>query len=179
MTPHPPHPIGSAAKPDRLARLMSLEGPTAAAWSTRDLRIMVRHQFEAPLLLDMAASDDTDADLLDQLDEPLENWQTLCLADLLRHERPPVALLELVKRFAKRSLGEDAADEAALPREVAAAIYYLSIATALSRSGRTISHLSRNQLRQGLHWLLAQPWLDEPAGELTREAAAALERSDR
>ena len=79
-------------------------------------------------------------------------------ADLFHHPAPPIELLELVKDFAKANLDHP---ESGLPGEIAAALYYTSIAAALVRLDARISQLPDADLQRGLRWTMEQAWLDE------------------
>jgi hypothetical protein len=91
-------------------------------------------------------------------------------ADLFQHPAPLVELLELVKDFAKANLDHP---ESGLPGEIAAALYYASIAAALVQLDARISQLPDADLQRGLNWTREQAWLDEPTKEL---ASRALEK---
>jgi hypothetical protein len=92
-------------------------------------------------------------------------------AELLRQPRPAVGLLEVVKEFAKANADNP---QSGLPREVAAVLYYACIGAALVRLGSRISKLSDEELRRGLSWAAAQPWVDEETGRLLGEALAQV-----
>jgi hypothetical protein len=100
----------------------------------------------------------------------LSQAQSLILssfADLFHHPAPPAELLELVKDFAKSNMDHP---ESCLPSEIAAVLYYTSIATALVRLGSLITHLSDADLRRGLLWAQGQAWLDEETRALLGQA---------
>lgn len=117
------------------------------------------------------------AGLAPQLGEKLADLRTpdgqpvATFGDLLRHPAPPVALLKLVKEFAKmsRRLGRRQ-----LPPEVASMLYYLSIGIALFRCGHRLTLLSDPELREGFRWASAQPWADEATRDLLCRADACI-----
>jgi hypothetical protein len=76
-------------------------------------------------------------------------------------------LLTLAKDFAKANMDHP---ESSLPQEVAAALYYTSIATALVRLEARISQLKDDELRRGLLWAKDQPWVDAPTREILVDA---------
>jgi hypothetical protein len=63
--------------------------------------------------------------------------------------------------------------ESGLPREIATALYYISIATALLRMDKRISQLPDADLQRGLRWAQEQKWLDDATKGLI---AAALKK---
>jgi hypothetical protein len=104
----------------------------------------------------------------------LSEAQSLLLksfADLFHHPAPPVELLELTKDFAKANMDHA---QSSLPSEVAAALYYTSIAAALVRLGARISRLPEGELRRGLLWTGEQAWLDEETKQLLLQAAGKM-----
>ena len=64
--------------------------------------------------------------------------------------------------------------DGALPREVAAAIYYLAIAAALVRCGRRITRLTNDEVRNGMQTLLHFEWIDPATRQLLTEALGQL-----
>jgi hypothetical protein len=92
--------------------------------------------------------------------------------ELLHHRNPLPELLELAKEFAKECRTEV---ESPLPRALATVLYYASIAAALARCGRRITHHDDATLRQGFQWGCAQPWVDEATRELLREGLRTLD----
>src|SRR5207248_2247078 len=83
----------------------------------------------------------------------------------------PVALLALVKEFAKTSRR---AGRRQLPSEVASMLYYLTIGIALSRCDHRLTRLSDPALREGFRWASAQPWADEATRDLLCRAEASI-----
>ena len=92
-------------------------------------------------------------------------------ADLLHHPAPVKELLELAKDFAKANLDHP---ESGLPAEIAATLYYASIAAALVRLDARISQLPDADLQRGLKWTMDQAWLDEKTKALLATAAEKL-----
>ncbi len=150
----------------RLARLVDGTADDQELWRPEEFGAIFRHQLAAPLHADLGGLDP-------RLGEKLEGLRTLdgqpvaTFGDLLRHPAPPVALLDLVKEFAKKSGG---AGRGPVPPEVATLLYYLSIGVALFRCGRRLTRLDGSALREGFHWARAQPWTDEATRELLRRA---------
>jgi hypothetical protein len=89
--------------------------------------------------------------------------------DLLGHPAPPVALLGLVKEFAKASRRPGRRQ---VPPDVATLLYYLAIGVALCRCDCRLTRLSDSVLREGFRWGRAQPWADEATRDLLCRAEA-------
>jgi len=150
----------------KLAGLMAAGGERDRLWREDELAAVFRHQMAAPVLVDLGGFDPRAAALLKRLSEA----QSLVLrsfSDLFQHPSPPREVLELVKNFAKTNMDHP---DACLPGEIAAVLYYTSIAAALVRLGLRITHLSDADLRQGLVWANGQPWLDRGTRRLLRQA---------
>jgi hypothetical protein len=92
-------------------------------------------------------------------------------ADLFNHPAPSLALLQLVKDFAKANRNHP---ESGLPREIATALYFASIAAALVRLDERISQLPDTELQRGLRWTQEQKWLDEKTRTLLDGALKKL-----
>jgi len=156
-----------------LARLSLLVDSTAddqELWLPEEFGAIFRHQLRAPLCTDLA-------DRTLQLGEELTGLRTpdgrpvVTFGDLLHHPAPPVALLELVKEFAKTSRQPGRRQ---LPPEVASMLYYLSIGIALLRCGHRLSSLSDAALQEGFRWASVQPWADEETRNLLCRAEACF-----
>ena len=153
-----------------LAALLAASGEGSRLWRPEELGAIFRHQMAAPVLVDLGGYDPGTAARLKRLSEA----QSLLLksfADLFHHPAPPVELLELTKDFAKANMDHA---QSSLPSEVAAALYYTSIAAALVRLGARITRLPEAELRRGLLWTSEQAWLDEPTKQLLLQAAGKL-----
>jgi hypothetical protein len=156
-----------------LARLSLLVDGTAddqELWLPEEFGSIFRHQLTAPLCSDLAG-------LTPQLGEELASLRTpdgrpvATFGDLLRHPAPPLALLELVKEFAKTSRQPGRRQ---LPPEVASMLYYLSIGIALFRCDHRLSSLSDAALQEGFRWASAQPWADEATRDMLGRAEACF-----
>ncbi|HEY7088350.1 MAG TPA: hypothetical protein VH518_09700 [Tepidisphaeraceae bacterium] len=136
-------------------------------WSSTDLREMLQHQLAAPMHLSLGTLSAEVSHQIRTIRPALNPLMTL--GQLLRHEKPPVQLLKLVKRFAKICRGDP---ENPLPSEIVMLLYYTSITVALVRLNQSISRLSPESLERGLRWLSAQPWLTEDLRPLLLEGLA-------
>ena len=141
----------------QLAALMASGDERHPLWRPEELAAMFRHQMSAPVLMDLGSFDPRTAARLKTL-SAAQGLLLSSFADLFNHPAPPIQLLQLVKDFAKANMDHP---ESGLPREIAAALYYASIAAALVRLDTRISQLADADLQSGLRWTQEQAWLDE------------------
>jgi len=153
----------------KLAALLGAGEEGLRLWQPEELAAIFRHQLAAPIQLDLGAFDAASAERL-QREGAQRGLLLKSFADLFQHPSPPVDLLILIKDFAKANRDHPGS---ALPPEIAAVLYYASIAAALVRLNRRISSLSDVDLRRGLQLTLQPGWLDLPTRELL---ARALEK---
>jgi hypothetical protein len=152
--------------PKSLAALLTAGAEHARLWRPEELTAIFRHQMSSPILVDLGGFDPTTASRL----KTLSQAQSLLLksfSELFHHPIPPVELLTLTKDFAKANMDHP---ESSLPHEVAAALYYASIATALVRLEARISQLKDVDLRRGLLWAKDQAWIDDQTREILLDA---------
>ena len=158
------------SRAQQLSALMASGEEHGPLWRPDELAAIFRHQMSAPVLMDLGSFDPRTANQL----KALTATQGLLLssfADLFNHSNPPVQLLQLVKDFAKMNLDHP---ESGLPREIATALYYASIAAALVRAQKRSSQLADADLQRGLRLTQEQPWLDERTKSLLAEALKYL-----
>jgi hypothetical protein len=153
-----------------LAELMSTSDESSPLWGADELAALFRHQMSAPVLVDLGSFDPRTATQLKTLAEA-QGLLLSSFADLFNHATPPLPLLQLVKDFAKANMDHP---ESGLPREIATALYYISIAAALLRLDKRISQLPDADLQRGLRWAQEQRWLDEKTKALIAEALKKL-----
>jgi hypothetical protein len=139
-------------------------------WSAADLKAILGHQLEASLAAELERLETSSAGD-DDAPTPTTLPCTGTFADLFEASRPPVELLERVKRYAKRA-GSQA--DGPLPDEVATVLYLAAIVTARLKCAQSISRLDESTLRSGVHWALDQPWLAPAIRELFARACDAL-----
>jgi hypothetical protein len=160
----------SKSPPKSLAAFLAAGEEQARLWQPEELGAIFRHQMSAPILVDLGGFDPATAARL----KTLSNAQNLLLKsflDLFLHPMPPIELLTLTKDFAKGNMEQP---DSSLPNEVAAVLYYLSIAAALVRLGRRITQLSDAELKRGLEWSKAKAWVERPLQQLLDEALQKL-----
>ena len=127
-------------------------------WGPDDLGAILQHQLSARLETDLPQDDAV----------PPAMWQ-MTFEQLLHDPRPPVELLQRVKRFAKAC---KLAGDGPLPPPVATVLYFASIVVARMRCGQRISELDDDSILRGMQWVRAQTWLDEPTRSIFEEATA-------
>ena len=154
------------SRAQQLSALMASGDERGPLWRPDELAAMFRHQMSAPVLMDLGSFDPRTASQLKTL-SAAQGLLLSSFADLFNHSNPPAQLLQLVKEFAKANLDHP---ESGLPREIAATLYYTSIAAALVRLDKRISQLPDADLQRGLRMTLGQAWLDECTKSLLTEA---------
>jgi hypothetical protein len=159
----------SQVDPRFLSTMLEFDDIHRHQWSNRDLQDMLMHQLAAPLHLGLGPLGDEVAKALRALPEPRNPRMTL--DELLQHERPPLELLMLVKRFSK--LCRRSAENP-LPSEIVMFLYYTSITVALLRLNEPITELSDVSVIRGVNWLSVQPWMPEHMQVLLREGLKHL-----
>jgi hypothetical protein len=162
----------SKSQPKSLAAFLAAGAERARLWRPEELSAIFRHQMSAPILVDLGGFDPATAVRLKALTE------AHCLllksfSDLFHHPVPPLELLSLTKDFAKANMDHP---DSSLPQEVAAALYYASIATAIVRLDTRISQLSDAELQRALLWAKDQPWVDAQTREILIEALAKISK---
>jgi hypothetical protein len=150
----------------QLSALIASGEERGPLWRPDELAAMFRHQMSAPVLMDLGSFDPRTAKQLKSL-TAAQGLLLSSFSDLFNHSNPPIQLLQLVKDFAKTNLDHP---ESGLPREIATALYYASIAAALVRLEQRISHLPDEDLQRGLRLTREQPWLDDRTKSLMAEA---------
>jgi hypothetical protein len=156
--------------PKSLAALMAEGAERARLWRADELGAIFRHQLSAPILVDLGGFDSGGAARLKMLSDA-QNLLLKSFSDLLLHATPPTELLRLAKDFAKANMDHP---DGSLPKEVAAVLYYASIAAALTRLDERISQLKDAELERGLRWAKDQPWVDKPIQQLLAQGLDKL-----
>jgi hypothetical protein len=156
--------------PKSLAALMAEGAERARLWRVDELGAIFRHQLSAPILVDLGGFDAASAARLKMLTEA-QNLLLKSFSDLLLHAAPPIELLRLAKDFAKANMDHP---NGALPKEVAAVLYYASISAALTRLDERISQLQKVELERGLRWAKDLPWVDKQIQQLLGQGLEKL-----
>lgn len=170
MSEQDPSSSASKSHAKELAELMAGGWEDARLWRPDELAAILRHQMSAPMLLDLGSFDVATAVRLKGLSEA-QGLLLKSFADLFHHPAPPLELLQLVKNFAKANIDHP---DSGLPGEIASALYYSSIASALAHLDKRISQLADADLLRGFCWLEEQSWLDDKTKRLLVEAKKKL-----
>jgi hypothetical protein len=139
-------------------------------WQAHELAAILRHQLDVEVAFDLSQMDDPENSLgalSARGDRPIQSF-----SGLFGHDRPPMALLELTKRFAKES---SASGGGTLPDEIATVLYLASIAAAATKHRHRITRLDDAALLQRLGWALEQSWLDDATRALLVDARRLVE----
>ncbi len=162
-------PHNATPDPATLARAFVID-LEAEPWAPRDTAAMLEHQLAAPLDFDLrqiyGISKATIDELVTEAEPPILNF-----GDLLQHDRPPLALLQLAKDFAKSRYLDVPAD---FPRDVALLLYYGLIAAALARHGQRITRLEDHALHRGLQWAADHAACPATLRQVLRDGLQAL-----
>lgn len=153
-----------------LAALIHTGDESSPLWGVNELAALFRHQMSAPMLMDLGSFDARTAEQLKVM-TAAQGLLLSSFADLFNHPAPPLPLLQMVKDFAKANMEHP---ESGLPREIATAVYYSSIAAALVRLDVRISQLPDADLQRGLRKTQEQKWLDAQTKALLGEALKKL-----
>jgi hypothetical protein len=153
-----------------LAALIHTGDESSPLWGANELAALFRHQMSAPMLMDLGSFDPRTAEQLKTI-AAAQGLLLSSFADLFNHAAPPLPLLQMVKDFAKANMDHP---ESGLPREIATALYYSSIAAALLRLDARISQLPDADLQRGLRKVHEQKWLDAQTKALLDGAAKKL-----
>jgi hypothetical protein len=156
--------------PKSLAAFMAAGDEHARLWRPDELEALFRHQLAAPILVDLGGYDPVTANRLKTLCSA-QNLVLKSFLELFTHPVPPLELLTLTKEFAKTNMDHP---DSSLPKEVAAVLYYTSIAAAMVRLDRRISQLGDSELERALKWAKEQRWVDRPIRELLGQALQKL-----
>ena len=170
-----PPAAGAESLDDSNPRLIILmlrpETAPGSTWQPLDLAGVLRHQLAKPLadvtgrnLNEVVHAPDVNA----AADQPL-----LTVSDLFRHSRPPLELLEIVKRHGRKQARRT---RQGWPKDVGSVIYFASIAAALVRHDQRITKLDDDVLRLGFQRMLDFVWVEAPLRPLLAEGLARLAR---
>jgi hypothetical protein len=158
------------SRPATLSALLAARAERGRLWRPDELAAIFRHQLSAPVIVDLGGFDPGTAVRLKVVSEA-QGLLLKSFSELFHHPAPPIELLQATKDFAKLNLDHP---ESCLPGEIAAALYYTSIAAALVRLDARISQLPDADLRRGLLWTREQGWVDEKTRGLLGEALEKL-----
>lgn len=153
----------------KLAQLIASVNGKEGCWGPEELGDVLRHQLAAPLEVGGVSTVAQMVSISPEDERAISEIKNL--ADLFGHPRPPLALLELAKEFAKSNRE---CPHGPLPSEVAAVIYFAAIVTALLRCGKRITSLDDKSILAGLDWAVGQQWIGVQMRELFAEGRRLL-----
>lgn len=148
--------------PEKVSQALAVGSGVSTSWRRTEFGSVLQFQMDAPLVLDLATSDDALRGELEQLVDESDP-SAFSLKDLFFHARPSVSLLIRVKNFAKAMRFDD---RHRLPPEVATVIYFAAIAVAKAKCSSMITELADADLRSAKEWIETQEWIDEPLKRL-------------
>ncbi len=154
-----------------MARILAQDQPETALWEPEEMRAMWQHQLRAGMEADLNTVTSSKSNALRNAPESIA-FDQKSFGELLLHSKPPLALLQLTKDFAKQVLKE--AEDPQL-KEIAAALYYVSYAAGMTRCGARLGGMSGHELRGGFEWALARVWIDDRSKALIAEARGLLQ----
>ena len=148
-------------------RLAALLGPVGDLLAEGEMAAMLDHQWRSSLRF---YSSQLDEQLMRELlPYPAARRAEIgTFGGLLTDRHPPVALLRLVKNFAKACVQRV---DAPLPHRLASALYFTTVAAAAIH-GHAISSLDPRGMREGFTWALTLPWVTGDCRRILDEALA-------
>jgi hypothetical protein len=147
--------------PERLAELIEAASESTDDWKFEELGTVWSHQLDAPLEYELGG---LSADV-----EDLMAFRTF--RTLLHDAKPPLDLLALVKFYAKT---HGQSKDGLLPREIANALYFTTLAAGIVCHGRILGPLTPQAVEKGLRWCSQQPWLDGESRSLMAKTLVRL-----
>ncbi len=157
--------------PKQLASLIGDDDVGERIWRPEELAGILRHQLTTPLHVDLGGLGGAAGKVKATAEE--RGLLLKSFGDLLRHPQPPVALLKLMKDFAKACR---LSPDSPIPREISSILYFASILVAMTRCSRRITRLDDPGLRRAADWALVQPWLDDTLRAIFEEGRTYLGR---
>lgn len=144
----------------QLAGLMSLNPVAESDWEPEELGQLLQHLLATPVAEVVTWSENL---------ESYSNWSHRPLRQLFLDPNPPLALLEKTKRVGQVWAREG---NTTMQPDVGAAIYFISIALALTRHGERITTSSNATLTAGFQRLIQSGWMDAQISVLLRDGIA-------
>jgi len=167
---HVDHRDLEAVDPQRLDKVMGLGTDETILWEPEELGVILRHQLDARIEEEFTIMgegvEQEAAELCSSCSPPVATF-----AQLFSHTSPPVALLKLLKKFARAC--RDHPDRP-LPGKVAAVLYLASIVTARVKCAARISKMDDATLAESIAWAVGLDWLDTSTRGLFNQGLAAI-----
>jgi hypothetical protein len=137
-----------------------------SCWREEESGEIFRHQMQTPLSMSLGVNAQR---IINETAFGIGRVPTF--QDLIFDLKPPLALLEKAKDFAKIA---DSGPVPSVPRPVALALYYAVLSVAITRHHTSISGLGDDELLNGFRWLCNQDWIDADIRSLGHQAIDAL-----
>ena len=163
-------PDSQPPRSSQLSDILGIGPENPKLWRPDELAAIFRHQMAAPVVFDLGSMGLPFSRRLAKLSDA-QGLVLKSFADLFCHPAPPLELLRITKDFAKANRDHP---ESVLPPEIAAVLYYASIAVALVRCGARITRLSNHKLQKGFEWAGSQVWIDDQMKDLFKKAQALV-----
>ncbi len=161
------------SSPDRLAELLRRPGDAPEpAWSADELAEVFRHQLAVPVEEELDRGDAPPGDAAAPKRRK-SGPRPKTFSDLLHRPNPPLDLLRRVKDYAKAARNNP---RGPLPAEIATALYFGVIASALVHRGERLTSLIDQRLFRGLRWMIGQTWLDDATRDLAQQGLNHVEQ---
>jgi len=160
--------------PSPHASLFNLDDSAEQLWTEADFGAILRHQLGTPIQVELGS---LTAPAAAKVRLACDSHQLLLksISDVIAHPNPPAELLELLKDFAKTMLEHP---DSAIPRPVAAVLYWLAIATGLVRLHKRLTSLSDENLSEGIEWAMARSWVQPEFKVILKQANQLLESGE-
>jgi hypothetical protein len=158
------------ASRDALSQLLACNSDADSVWNATDLHAILCHQLDADVEFDLTHFGGVAQERMTTVRASAADNRPCTFGQMLTSAEPPLEVLDMIRRFAKRSRTQDSGG---IPKEVATVLYYAAIAAAKLRHGISLSKLDDEALRSGLAWGLEQTWLTEPLRDLFTETLRA------
>lgn len=138
-----------------VSQVFGLVRSDTVGWDPQELGEILAHQMSAPLMLELNRLRLTTDER--RCLEELKIGPDLSFGDLFAQPMPHLALLNLVKEYAKAGCSHPSDP---IPGPICVVLYYASIAIARLRHKQSITTVDDGSVRRGLVWVLERPWLD-------------------
>jgi hypothetical protein len=135
-----------------------------------ELAAILAHQLRGEVIFELQGLGEGSADL------PADCLAIESFHELFHQPEPPLELLRLTKDYAKRLIIHP---DSGLLTEVARVLYFASIASALVHYRQKITHLTEQEVRDGIRWCLDQPWMHPSLEPIFIDALPFLENDQR
>ncbi len=165
-----PHDLTETSR-DALSRLLTLDRSEQSVWEAADLHAILCHQLDAEVEFDLTHFGGVAKETMASVAASGDATKPRTFGQLLTEAAPPLEMLDMIRRFAKRSRTQGLEG---MPEEIATVLYYAAIAAARLRHRESISKLDDAALMDGIDWALQQSWVAEPLRDLFSETIEAI-----